>query len=358
MIARHNIPSIPARRFAAAGMAAFGLRSISRQLLRDVRGVVLPLMAISLPVLIGFASLGVEVGHWYLMQREMQGAADAAAISTAAQYIADYPTNPSSTTYQTVGRSYASTNGFTIPVSNVCLVTSSGDNCGTVRSLDSRAITCAIGSTTLFCVVVEITNTPSAMLLAAIPAMPTPPTLKVRAIVQATSNTTTTNGTDCVLALANATNAVQVSGNGDIKANCGISVDGGRDQNAGTPIAGGITFNGAHAQVNISSLVVASNSTNCPGSHCFLFSPSTSALPAANVLTNTATQDPYAAIVTSNFPTPPSGVQTGGVAITAGKQGAGYTNGTRTFTALVVPSRLLQNLLRQYRAARSLRSYQ
>src|SRR2546423_12696229 len=44
-------------------------------------GVVAVVTAMVLPLLLGFTSLGVEVGHWYLAQRQMQGAADAAAIS-------------------------------------------------------------------------------------------------------------------------------------------------------------------------------------------------------------------------------------------------------------------------------------
>ena len=50
-------------------------------------GVVAVVTAMVLPLLLGFAALGTEVGHWYLAQRQMQGAADAAAISAAAQYI-------------------------------------------------------------------------------------------------------------------------------------------------------------------------------------------------------------------------------------------------------------------------------
>jgi Flp pilus assembly protein TadG len=295
-----------------------------------------------LPLLLGFTSLGVEVGHWYLAQRQMQGAADAAAISAAAQYIADYNArNVASLTYQTVGVNYASLNGFTIPSANVCLVISSGDNCSPVLSLDSRPIICSHKP----CVVVEITqNTalwpttqgslePTGQ-IGNTQAIPTP-TLKARAIVSAKSTTvtTTTNGTDCILALANDTQAVLVHGNGDLKANCGVSVDGGRDQNVnGTPL-GGITFNGANAKINVSTLVIAGppTSTVCPdgGQHCQQFG-SSAALPASAVFTNTATADPYAASL--NFPTPPSGVQTGGVAIKTA--GSGYTNGTCTFTVV------------------------
>jgi hypothetical protein len=292
-----------------------------------------------LPLLLGFVSLGTEVGHWYLAQRVMQGAADAAAISAAAEYIYQINAgNPASTSYQTVGQSYASLNGFIIPTSDVCLVTSSGDNCGAVRSLDARTIICS----TPPCVVVEITQNTLSWLsrqaslepktgapgVQSIPA----PTLRARAIVTATSATTTqtVNGTDCVLALANDPQAVLVHGNGDIQANCGIAADGGIDQNVSGAPRGGITFSGAPSQVNITNLVVATNSTGCPSAHCFLYNPSTTALPASAVHTNTATQDPYAASL--NFPTPPSGVKTGGVVRVA--QGSGYTpaNGTCTFT--------------------------
>jgi hypothetical protein len=125
---------------------------------------------------------------------------------------------------------------------------------------------------------------------------------------------------------------VLVHGNGDLIARCGISIDGGRDQNVnGTPL-GGITFSGANSKANISALIVAANSAACPdgGAHCQQFG-SLTALPASAVHTNTPTQDPYASLT---YPTPPLGVQTGGVVRVA--QGSGYTpaNGTCTFTVV------------------------
>src|SRR3954451_2770894 len=104
------------------------------------KGAVAIVSAITIPVLVGLTSLGVEVGHWYLVQRQMQGAADAAAISAAAQYIQDQ----FSTSYQTTGQQYAFTNGFTIPIANPCLWTPppASNNCGTVLSLDARPIQC------------------------------------------------------------------------------------------------------------------------------------------------------------------------------------------------------------------------
>ena len=296
-------------------------------------GAVAVLTAMTLPLLLGFTSLGVEVGHWYLVQRQMQGAADAAAISAAAQYIADYSSNPSSTAYQTVGQSYAATNGFTIPTANVCLITASGDNCNPVRTIDPRTIVCS----TTPCIVVEITQNTLAWLttleslrptstIGHIVGVPTP-VLKARAVVSTGRVTRTSAGTDCLLALANDAQAVLVHGNGDLRAACGVAVDGGLTQNPSGTAVGGIAFSGSNAFAHINTLIVAASSTGCPGTHCFLYNPSTTPLPGSAVLTNTATGDPYAA---TPFPTFPLGVQTGGVVRVA--QGSGYTNGTRTFT--------------------------
>lgn len=47
------------------------------------RGAVLPLVAISLTVLLGFGGMSVNVGYWQYQQREQQNAADSAAIGGA-----------------------------------------------------------------------------------------------------------------------------------------------------------------------------------------------------------------------------------------------------------------------------------
>jgi Flp pilus assembly protein TadG len=55
---------------------------------RDRRGAVAVAVAVLLPVLVGFAGIGVEVGLWFAIQRQNQSAADAAAISAALEYAA------------------------------------------------------------------------------------------------------------------------------------------------------------------------------------------------------------------------------------------------------------------------------
>ena len=55
---------------------------------RDNRGAAAAVVAVTLPVLIGFETLGVETGLWYLIKRQGQSAADAAAIAAAYEVIA------------------------------------------------------------------------------------------------------------------------------------------------------------------------------------------------------------------------------------------------------------------------------
>jgi hypothetical protein len=55
---------------------------------RDNRGATAAVVAASLPVLIGFETLGVETGLWYMIKRQSQSAADAAAIAAAHEIIA------------------------------------------------------------------------------------------------------------------------------------------------------------------------------------------------------------------------------------------------------------------------------
>jgi hypothetical protein len=300
-------------------------------MMRDLRtcsaGAVAVITAMVLPVLISFTSLGVEVGNWYRVRHAMQGAADAAAISAAAQYIQDYNAQQSgSLAYQTVGQTYAGLNGFPINPSNICLVTASGNNCSNPPSCPSSKV----------CVVADISQAQTQMFL------PIPePAIQARAVVSINVSSITANGGYCILALANDSNAVQIQGNGDLVASCGLAIDGGLDQNTGTPPLGGIQFSGSNSAVEIApdstgtALRIAASSAACPGPHCFLYDVnhptggSTTPLPASAVNLNKATQDPYAVLA---FPTPPQGAQTGGVTVVA--SGSNYTSGTRRFTVV------------------------
>lgn len=66
----------------AAGASARGRGAILR-LARDRRGVTAVVTAMALTSLLGMAGLVVEVGNWYVVRRQMQAAADLAAVAGA-----------------------------------------------------------------------------------------------------------------------------------------------------------------------------------------------------------------------------------------------------------------------------------
>jgi hypothetical protein len=287
------------------------MMAILRRLLRCDSGGIAIMSAVLMPIMIGFAGLGVEVGHWYLTGRAMQGAADSAAVSAVAEYVAAGLTG---TSYQTVGKTYAELNGFQDGVNNVTVTI-----CG---PSDARAI-CNTTATQIKAVIHQV-QTPILLPVNLVNLHITEPNIGASAVVAWTSTTVTSSGGGCVLGLANDPLAVLVRGNGSLQANCGLFVDGGRDQNVSVPSLGSLTLNG-NGDVHITSLRVAAATAPCPGPKCFQFTPTTTPLPASAVSLNTAT---LATAIT--FPTVPLGVQSA----TVQAQGSGYTNGARTFTVV------------------------
>src|SRR5438876_320715 len=83
--------------------------SLAARLLRDRRGATAVMLAIALTGIIGFAGLGTEVAAWYFTKSAMQGAADFAATSSAAQLAAGAIAGsaPTSTQLTDTGRSVA-----------------------------------------------------------------------------------------------------------------------------------------------------------------------------------------------------------------------------------------------------------
>jgi len=77
-----------------------------RDLAPDRRGVIIVMFALLLPIMVGFIGLAVEVSLWYQQRRNIQSAADAAAIA-AAYEVAD---GASSTTRDAVARREAQRN--------------------------------------------------------------------------------------------------------------------------------------------------------------------------------------------------------------------------------------------------------
>lgn len=75
------------------------------------RGQILPLVAICLAVLMGFAAMAIDVGFLEYRQRQQQNAADAAAIGGAQQLVYAGCVNQQATA-QTAGDNDAASNGF------------------------------------------------------------------------------------------------------------------------------------------------------------------------------------------------------------------------------------------------------
>jgi Flp pilus assembly protein TadG len=130
-------------RDVTAGKAAIARPRVWRRLWRDERGVVAVAVAVLLPILIGFAGLGVEVGMWFWIQRQNQSATDAAAISAGLEYAAqiqsNVATNPiaAATTaarYNLFDNANCSTSGTTNCTLYPCYLFTVGSFCNTSSS--------------------------------------------------------------------------------------------------------------------------------------------------------------------------------------------------------------------------------
>jgi len=59
------------------------LNRLIKKVARDQRGVIIVMFALLMPIMLGFIGLGVEVGYWFGKSRDLQAAADAAALAGA-----------------------------------------------------------------------------------------------------------------------------------------------------------------------------------------------------------------------------------------------------------------------------------
>ena len=87
-----------------------GLMVKATGLWRDRRGSTAILFALAMPMLIGALGIGFEVSNWYMVQRGMQNAADAAVLAAASNGGANYDVE---------GKAVAAQFGFTNGVNNV-----------------------------------------------------------------------------------------------------------------------------------------------------------------------------------------------------------------------------------------------
>ncbi len=97
---------------ATSPFIALHWATLPASLLRETRGATAVMTALALSSLVGFAGLGTEVGTWYVAKRNMQGAADSAAISAANAVMAG-------TAHLSEARSVAARYGLVNGTSNV-----------------------------------------------------------------------------------------------------------------------------------------------------------------------------------------------------------------------------------------------
>src|SRR5262245_42628429 len=125
-------------RIASHTMSHFRIRGF-RAFAADNRGNVSIIVALSLTAVLGCVGFGTEVGLWYLGQRNMQNAADAAALAAA--------TNAGSN-YDIEAKAVAQEYGFTDGAEDVEVTASNTASCPTGES-DCYSVTIS-GSVPLF----------------------------------------------------------------------------------------------------------------------------------------------------------------------------------------------------------------
>jgi hypothetical protein len=104
------------------------------ELVRDRRGALLATTAAALPVIAGFAGLGIETGMWYSDKRDLQTAADAAALSGAFERVRGNPGG-----LQTAARYEAQRNGFALVTGNTIAVNNppqAGSRAGDTKAVE------------------------------------------------------------------------------------------------------------------------------------------------------------------------------------------------------------------------------
>ena len=241
----------------------FGLKAFAR----DGRGVIMVMFALLLPVFVGFIGLAVEVGYWYQNHRDLQAAADAAALAGSYEIAEDRASNVG-----TIAQREAENNGW-----------SSTGGTITIRADQFNSTFPASGSYTTDSDAVEIQLTRSVNLLVAGYFLDSARTINARAVGLAVAGANTA----CVLAL----------GSGLSTGQSAITSSGG-------------------ASVTMSGCVVSTNSTNSAAiklsgggtitADCVYSSGGVSGTPTTTNCSGAkenqpAVSDPYASIAQPSF---------------------------------------------------------
>ena len=230
--------------------------AFSRALLRGESGVVAIQVALLLSIVIGFVALGSEIVSLLYKQRQMQSAADSAALGSATALMTGYPSN-----YALEADAIASTAGFTAGVGGVTITVNHPPASGSFAGSSSA--------------VEVVVYQPQTLYLASLFG---PASYSVHARAVATEGS---NGIYCVLALdPSASGALTVVNNGVVSnPNCGVAVN----SSSGSALV--VTNNGAvNGPVTVHGGWSLSNNARLNGSPLKNYAP--------------VTADPYAGVTT------------------------------------------------------------
>jgi uncharacterized membrane protein len=170
---------------------------------RYERGQLLPLFALMIIVLVGMATLGVDVGYWRYQQRVEQTAADSAAIAGA-----DELNYPVAADWSTAAKNAASANGYVADGGVTTTVTATNPPASGTYAGNASAVQVVISRK-------QPVFFSGAFGLA-------PQWINAQAVA-----VTTTTGRNCLYALGTGSNAINVQGATITAPNCGIASNGG-----------------------------------------------------------------------------------------------------------------------------------
>jgi Flp pilus assembly protein TadG len=194
-------------RRALSGAVRSGVMLQAAGLWRNRCGSTAIVFALSMPVLIGGIGLGVEVTNWYLIQRSMQNASDAAVLAA---------TSNGGSNYDVEGKAVAAQLGWTHGVNNVTVTVQNN-------------VACPSGGTT--CYSATITNQVALFLAPVLGYGGTGASGKQNLAVTSIATKGTIQREYCILALAPQSSSIQdFTSNGGPKANlAGCSIKSNAD---------------------------------------------------------------------------------------------------------------------------------
>ena len=166
------------------------LRLCFTRMLGDPAGATAVIIALALSAIVGFAGLGTETASWYFIKRSMQGAADSAAATAAAELATNSSTSHDQ--MQSAARSISSRFGFANGTGSTTVTVNNPPASGTYGACPTGS-----GFAGTNCYVEVIISQPQTALLSAL-FLSTGPTIASRAV--ALANVTAADQ-GCVLAL-------------------------------------------------------------------------------------------------------------------------------------------------------------